>query len=266
MNQRTALAARALGLIDLTDLGDHCTPEAIRALCDRADGPFGRTAAVCIWPAFVAQAAVLLRHSSIAVATVVNFPGGSDDIDATIAETSTALADGADEIDMVLPYHSYLAGDIEIAARMLAAVRTTVERPRRLKVILETGLYPDQNHVAAATRLAILHGADFVKTSTGKTSVSATPQAVETMLGEILASGLPVGVKPSGGIRTFDDAELYLHMADRVMGSDWATAGTFRFGASGLLDALESVLGGVSDQSADQSADQSSDQSSDTTY
>ena len=72
MDERTALAARALGLIDLTDLGDHCTPEAIRALCDRADGPFGRTAAVCIWPAFVAQAAVLLRHSSIAVATVVS--------------------------------------------------------------------------------------------------------------------------------------------------------------------------------------------------
>jgi deoxyribose-phosphate aldolase len=251
MDQRTALAARVLALVDLTDLGEHCTPEAIDVLCARADGPFGRTAAVCVWPDFVAQAASLLRHTGVAVATVVNFPGGGDDIDATVAEAGRALTDGADEIDMVLPYHSFLAGNLDVATRMVLAVRTVIAHPRRLKVILETGSYPDQGSVAAATRLAIDNGTDFVKTSTGKSSVSATPQAAETMLYEIRSSGRSVGLKPSGGIRTLDDAAVYLELADRVMGAGWATAGTFRFGASGLLDALESVLGGATEDLPD---------------
>ena len=109
-------------------------------------------------------------------------------------------------------------------------------------MILETGSYPDQAAVAAAARLAIAHGADFIKTSTGKTAVSATPEAAETMLHEIRASGRQVGLKPSGGIRTLDDAALYLGLADRILGPDWATPTTFRFGASGLLDLLEDVL------------------------
>lgn len=241
---RSAQARRAISMIDLTDLSDRCTLQAIDELCRRAVGPHGRTAAVCVWPAFVHQAATLLSGTGVAVATVVNFPTGGGDIDKTVAETLGAIADGADEIDLVLPYRTFLAGRPESAAAMIDAVGDMVVPPSKLKVILETGSFPDQDAVRSASWLAIEHGADFIKTSTGKTGVSATPAAVESMLEVIKAAGRPVGLKPSGGIRTLDDAALYLGLADRIMGSEWATPATFRFGASGLLDALEAVISG----------------------
>jgi deoxyribose-phosphate aldolase len=128
---------------------------------------------------------------------------------------------------------------------MVDAVREAVEGDRRLKVILETGSFPSQEQVEAAARLAIDHGADFIKTSTGKTSVSATTEAVRTKLNEIRRSLRPVGIKPSGGVRSVDDAASYLGLADEIMGEQWATSRTFRFGTSGLLDAVEAVLAGV---------------------
>lgn len=237
-----ALARRALALVDLTDLGETTSAEAIDQLCTRAVGPHGSTAAVCVWPRFVAQAADRLRGSAVRVATVVNFPAGGSDVAATVAETVQAVADGADEIDLVLPYTSFLAGYTEIATSMVQAVRIAAQPPMKLKVILETGEYPDLDHVAAAARLAIEHGADFVKTSTGKTPVSATTAATVTILEQIRRSGRPVGCKPSGGIRTLDDAARYLTIADEMMGPAWATPATFRFGASGLLDALEAAI------------------------
>lgn len=243
-----AAARRALALVDLTNLDEHCTTEAIDTLCRRADGPHGHTAAVCVWPRFVRQASQLLAESPVLVATVVNFPAGGTDVAATVAETTQALADGADEIDLVLPYTAFLSGDVASAEAMVSAVRAAVVAPARLKVILETGGYPDQDAVRRAARLAIEQGADFVKTSTGKTSASASVEAVRTMLTEIRESGWPVGIKPSGGIRTLDDACTYLRLADEIMGEHWASPDTFRFGASGLLDALESAIEhGVSD-------------------
>lgn len=235
-------ARRALGLVDLTDLSDDPTSEAITQLCRRATGPTGSTAAVCVWPRFVAQAHRLLAGSGVRVATVVNFPRGEDQVETVVAEARTALADGADEIDLVFPYRSFLAGRLDVVENLLDAVRACVATPARLKVILETGEYPDIDSIARAARLAIEHGADFVKTSTGKTPVSATPEAVRTMLEVIRSSGRPVGIKPSGGIRTLEDATVYLSLADEVMGEWWATPATFRFGASGLLDALESAI------------------------
>lgn len=242
------IARRALALVDLTNLDDACTPEAIDRLCERAVGPHGRTAAVCVWPRFVAQAVARLAGSGVAVATVVNFPAGGDDVAATVAEAAQAITDGADEIDLVLPYHSFLAGRHEVAAAMVDAVRAAVPAPHRLKVILETGGYPSIEQVSAAAKLAIDHGADFVKTSTGKTSASASPEAARAMLVEIRRSNRAVGLKPSGGIRSLDDAAAYLAIADEVMGAQWATPRTFRFGASGLLDALESAIAGDATQ------------------
>lgn len=238
-------ARRALALVDLTELGDSPSPDDIDRLCDRAVGPHGSTAAVCVWPRFATQAVQRLAGSGVAVATVVNFPSGGDDIAATVAETRRALLDGVDEIDLVLPYRSFLAGDTDVAAAMVDAVRSEVTPPRRLKVILETGSYPSVDAIRAAAALAIEHGADFVKTSTGKTAVSATPEAVRTMLEVIRDAGRPVGIKPSGGIRTLADATAYLGLADEVMGPQWATPATFRFGASGLLDALEAAIDGA---------------------
>jgi deoxyribose-phosphate aldolase len=112
----------------------------------------------------------------------------------------------------------------------------------KLKVILESGEYPDLDHVAAAARLAIENNADFVKTSTGKSATSATIAAAVTIVEQIRLSGRPVGLKAAGGIRTVDDAARYLAVADEMLGVQWATPATFRFGASGLLDALESAI------------------------
>jgi deoxyribose-phosphate aldolase len=244
-------AQRALALVDLTELGDSPSPDDIDRLCDRAVGPHGSTAAVCVWPRFATQAVQRLAGTGVAVATVVNFPTGSDDVEATVAETRRALDDGVDEIDLVLPYRSFLAGRIDVATAMVDAVRAEVTPPRRLKVILETGSYPSIESISAAARLAIDHGADFVKTSTGKTAVSATPAAVRAMLEAIRDAGRAVGIKPSGGIRTLDDANAYLAVADEVMGPQWATPATFRFGASGLLDALEAAIEGTAPDAAD---------------
>ena len=231
------VAARALPLLDLTDLSEACTPEAVAALCDRAKRH--AVAAVCVWPRFVAQAAQALAGSGVRIATVVNFPDGGEDVAATVAQTRAALADGADEIDLVLPYRALLRGAAETARAMVASVREACGE-KRLKVILEIGMLPDTETVARASRLALEAGADFLKTSTGKTPVSATPEAAEAML-SVIREGhgeRPVGLKVSGGLRRIEDAARYLALADRIMGPAWVGPNTFRIGASSLLDDL----------------------------
>ena len=235
-------AQRVLSLIDLTNLNDDCTEEDVVELCSRAQGEFGNTAAVCVWPRFVNLCASILRGTSIKVATVVNFPHGGTDVADVVATTIAALDAGADEIDLVLPYQSMIIGDEAQVLSMLQAVREVVHAPAHLKVILETGELINPERIRRASELAIKSGADFIKTSTGKTKISATPEAVTTMLQVIRDSGRLVGLKPSGGIRTVADAQQYLDLADAIMGPQWATPQTFRFGASGLLDAVEAEL------------------------
>jgi deoxyribose-phosphate aldolase len=238
MVDRDALAKRMIGLIDLTDLADDRAPDGIDELCARA--ALHGTAAVCVWPEHVARCSRELAGTRIQIATVVNFPTGDEPIGAIATQTSKALDDGAHEIDVVMPYRALLAGDVERVVAVLDSTRDATG-DALLKVILETGELVDLETVRDAARLAIEHGADFVKTSTGKTPVSATPDAVRVMLGVVAALRVAhpnVGIKPSGGIRTFDDAFGYLEIADEAMGSGWATPSTFRFGASGLLDAL----------------------------
>lgn len=240
-----ALARRALALLDLTELGDQATADDVTALCEKANGPHGSTAAVCVWPRHVAHAVDQLWGTNVRVATVVNFPTGDEPIDDVVAMTSQALADGADEIDLVIPYHAVLAGDLDAAAATVDAVRAVVPNDSHvLKVILETGELQDPTAILTAATLAVDHGADFIKTSTGKTPHSASPEATAIMLAVIRDAGRPVGLKPSGGIRTLDDARTYLDQADETMGPAWATPATFRFGASGLLTALTREIEG----------------------
>ncbi len=240
---RRARAQEAIRLMDLTNLDDACSVEDVDRLCERAHGRFGNVAAVCVWPRFVAHAKRLLSSTGIGIATVVNFPSGDDELPDIVSLVERSLIDGADDIDLVLPYRDLLAGRIDRVTAVLDAVRATVPPTAHLKVILETGELGQPDVIASAARFAIDHGADFVKTSTGKTKVSATVQAARIMLQEIARSGRSVGLKPSGGIRTLDDAIVYLDLADEVMGTGWTTESTFRFGASGLLDALEAELG-----------------------
>lgn len=242
MTDAVARARRILSLLDLTNLQDDCTTGDVVELCRRAQGPHGQVAAVCVWPRFVTTARQALEGSDVLVATVVNFPHGGTDVVASVAEAERCLSDGADEIDCVLPYRSFRHGDEVSTTDLLTSVHRVVEGRAHLKVILETGELVSQDLVTRAARLAISCGADFIKTSTGKTAVSATPDAVRWMLEVIASSDRVVGIKPSGGIRTFADASVYVDLADRIMGPSWATPATFRFGASGLLDDLEAVI------------------------
>ncbi len=228
------IAARALPLLDLTDLGESCTEAAVAALC--RDAAAGRVAAICVWPAFVAQGARALAGTGIRIATVVNFPAGDEDPDPVVAQTRACLADGAGEIDLVLPYRALLRGEEATACRMVEAVRAACAGAC-LKVILETGELRDPEVIARASALALAGGADFIKTSTGKSPVSATPEAAEAMLTVLKAHGAG-GLKVSGGLRTVADAALYLALADRIMGPGWAGPDTFRIGASSLYAAL----------------------------
>jgi deoxyribose-phosphate aldolase len=244
MADAAASATRALRLLDLTDLNDGCREDHIEALVGRALTPHGPVAAVCVWPQFVSLCRSRLRERPVRIATVVNFPHGGTDVERAVFDAREALKDGADEIDVVLPYAAFMAGDIRVAKDMVAALREEVVGRGRLKVILETGALGTPDLIRRASVLAVEGGADFIKTSTGKIATSATLAACEVMLEVIRDSGRPVGLKPSGGIRTLADAEGYLALADRIMGPGWATPATFRFGASGLYDALLAAITG----------------------
>jgi deoxyribose-phosphate aldolase len=253
---RRAAAARALACLDLTSLNDDDTAERIDKLIGRARSPGtgidGHPAALCVYPRFVAQVSRGVDGTPIKVAAVANFPLGTASVGAVIDEVESALLDGADEIDVVLPFRQYLAGDADGAThlvRMVSRVCNDREEPALLKVILETGVLRDRAAIAAAALDAIDAGADFVKTSTGKLEPGATPDAVEALL-EVIADvrqrdGRQIGLKVSGGVRTVDDAASYLALADDYLTPDEANPANFRFGASGLLDDIVRVLTGV---------------------
>ena len=240
-------AARlALSLLDLTSLNDDDTDRGIESRCRRARTPAGTPAAVCVYPAFVTTAQRTLKALDLAgkvrVATVTNFPHGGDDIMAVARESREAVAAGADEVDVVFPWRTLLAGDEETGRELVACCHQACG-DATLKVILETGELKDPALIRRAAELAIEGGADFLKTSTGKVAVNATLEATEILLEAIKASGRDVGIKVAGGVRTTEDAQAYLALAERVMGTNWITPGHFRFGASDLFDDLLVALG-----------------------
>ncbi|ACS58702.1 MULTISPECIES: deoxyribose-phosphate aldolase [Rhizobium] len=239
-------AAVALSLLDLTNLRDDCTEAQIDALCARAQTPYGTSAAICIWPRFVAQARNILGTGhAVRIATVVNLPSGDMEVADVAAEAREAIADGADEIDLVIPYRKLLAGNEKAVTDMVKAVRAECAGPVLLKVIIETGELKDAALIRRASELAIEAGADFIKTSTGKVAVNATLEAADIMIRAIRESGRKVGFKPAGGIGSLSDAALYLSLAETIMTPDWAMPSTFRFGASDLLDDILAVLSGT---------------------
>lgn len=239
------VAARtALACLDLTSLNDGDTAADIDALCRRAQTPNGPVAAVCVWPRFVPQARAALP-AAIKVAAVANFPDGKLDVQRALADVVEIAQAGGDEVDVVLPYRALIAGKTTEVAEFLSEVRFA-SRPLTLKVIIESGELATPERIAQATRLALAAGADFVKTSTGKTSTGATPAAASTMLKEIKASGLPsAGFKASGGVRSVADAAGYIAQAEAALGAEALNPQRLRFGASGLLTDIESVLSGA---------------------
>lgn len=226
--------SKLISFLDLTSLNDYDTKESIIQLCQQAKTPFGEVAAVCVLPNFVELAASLLQDSNIKVATVSNFPTGTQSLPATLTQIEQAIKDGADEIDLVMPYSAYFCGEIQYTLNFIASCKSVCDQ-RTLKVILETGALKESEIIAAASHDVIEAGADFIKTSTGKYLIGATPRAAEIMLKAIQSSEYNVGFKAAGGIRTVDQANVYLTLAETIMGPQWLSPVVFRIGASQLL-------------------------------
>jgi len=237
-------AARLLGLLDLTRLDDRCGEADVAALCDAALAE-PRPAAICIWPQFAGTARRRLGDDGVRIATVVNFPSGAEDPERVAEDISEMVGDGADEVDLVMPWRALMRGDRATVRAVLSAARETTGAGVVLKVILETGELGTEELIREATRLAIAEGADFVKTSTGRTPVSATPEAARIMLEEIRSAGRPVGFKAAGGIRSFEDADLYLRLAEEILGPEAGHPARFRIGASALREALLAEVTGT---------------------
>jgi deoxyribose-phosphate aldolase len=238
----------AISMVDLTTLEGADTPERVRSLCVKALRPDPRdltvpsVAAVCVYPDLVAHARSVLGDSSVAVASVATaFPSGRASMAVKLLDVADAVDAGANEIDMVIDRGAFLSGRLGHVFEEIVAVKAACG-DAHLKVILETGELVTYDNIRRASWLAMLAGADFIKTSTGKVSVNATPQAALVMLEAVRdfaeATGLLVGVKVAGGVRTTKDALRYLVLVNETAGSSWLTPERFRFGASSLLNDL----------------------------
>ena len=248
----------SIRMIDLTTLEGADTPGKIRAMCakalrpDPADPAVPSVAAVCVYPDLVAVARAQLARGTpsagqpsagrVAIASVATaFPSGRASLAVKLADVNEAVSSGADEVDMVIDRGAFLAGRYGQVYEEIRAVREACGAAH-LKVILETGELATLDNVARASWLAMLAGADFIKTSTGKVSPASTPPVALVMLGAVRdyarATGRQVGVKVAGGIRTAKDAVRYLVLVRETAGPEWLTPALFRIGASSLLNDL----------------------------
>jgi deoxyribose-phosphate aldolase len=252
---KTDSKAFALDLIirmmDLTTLEGADTPARVRSLCSKAMTPDDddletpSPAAVCVYGDMVSHAKEAIGKRKINVAAVATaFPSGRASVKVKLLDTKDAVAAGADEIDMVIDRGAFLAGNYLEVFKQIQAIKQACERPNgkhaHLKVILETGELQTYDNIRRASYLAMLAGADFIKTSTGKVSVNATLPITLLMLQAVRdwydEYGVQVGVKPAGGIRTSKDAIRYLVTVKETAGDLWLDPDYFRFGASSLLN------------------------------
>ncbi|MET9695887.1 deoxyribose-phosphate aldolase [Streptomyces sp. NPDC006529] len=243
----------AISMIDLTTLEGADTPGKVRALCakganpDPTDRTTPRTAAICVYPDMAGIAHEALAGTGIKVASVATaFPAGRAALPVKLADTRDAVAAGADEIDMVIDRGAFLAGRYLDTFELIKAVKEACVRPdgtaARLKVIFETGELSTYDNIRRASWIGMMAGADFIKTSTGKVGVNATPANTLLMLEAVrdfrAQTGVQIGVKPAGGIRTTKDALKFLVLVNETVGEDWLSNEWFRFGASSLLNDL----------------------------
>jgi deoxyribose-phosphate aldolase len=258
-DSKMAALELAISMIDLTTLEGADSPEKVRSLCVKAKRPWerdeeilgkrlGHVAAVCVYPSMVPYAKEHLAGSGVHVASVATgFPSGQYPLDIRVRDVEQAVADGADEIDMVINRGAFLSGKYGLVADEIRAVVEACG-PAHLKVIFETGELVTYDNVRRASDIAIacIREGDFIKTSTGKVSPAATMPVTLVMLEAIRdaykQSGKKIGIKPAGGIRTGKQAWHYLCMVNETLGEGWLSPDWFRFGASSLLnDVLRSM-------------------------
>ena len=247
------------GIMDQTTLANEDTPERVKKLVEKVNS-FAKDypgwplpASICVYPNF-ASVVASTRKVPVHVTTVAGcFPTSQSFVEVKLHEIELAVRGGADEIDIVLALNSFLAGDYETAGAEIKASRECIDRvaaemgrPVVLKVILETGLLVTPENIADASFLAMENGAHFIKTSTGKVKVNATPQAAWVMCECIKkfyeATGTKVGFKAAGGVSSALDAVCYYSIVNTILGKEWMDKEYFRFGVSSLANKLLSAV------------------------
>lgn len=247
-----------LSCTDYTTLRETDSPRSVTAFTKRAIERVGRglppVASICVYPSLVDAVGVALAEvpagdpaENIAITAVCGaFPSGQTYMEVKMLECAMAIENGADEIDTVINVGAILSGDYDLAESELAMIREEIDGEALLKVILETGSLADPELIYRAAMLAMEAGADFIKTSTGKTPISATPAAAVVMCRAIRdferSCSRRVGIKVAGGIRTPQEAILYRTIVAQELGEEWLSPSLFRIGASGLVEALEPLL------------------------
>jgi len=244
-----------LNSIDLTSLNTTDNKTNILHLTGKVNSFSGRfsnipnVAAICVFPNFVPVVKEKLTVKSVKIASVAgSFPSSQTFRSIKVAECKMAVEEGADEIDIVLPVGAFLGNDFELVANEIRELKEAVG-DRHLKVIVESGLLGDYEQIFKASMIAMDAGADFIKTSTGKTSVSATPEAAYTMCHAIMdfytETGIRVGFKAAGGIVTTADALTYYNIAKSCLGEEWMNNSLFRIGASRLANNILADISGA---------------------
>lgn len=249
-----------MALMDLTTLHTEDSPESVKKLVGNVNSfmndypEYPLPASICVFPNLASVVRENLATSDVHVTAVAGcFPTSQSFIEVKVKECEMAVEAGADEIDIVLALNAFMSGDEETARKEIRTIRAAVDeaaakagRKVTLKVILETGLLVTPENIANASFLAMEEGADFIKTSTGKVSVNATPMAAYIMCESIKAfhekTGRKVGFKAAGGISTSKDAVCYHSIVKTILGNDWINKELFRFGVSRLANSLMSSI------------------------
>ena len=247
-------------IMDLTTLSPKDTPNSVRKLVEKVNSfavdypAYPLPASVCVYPNFASVVRKTRKDPKLHVTTVAGcFPSSQSFLEVKLREIELAVREGADEIDIVLALNSFLEGDFDTAGKEILASRECIDkvaaelgRPVVLKVILETGLLVTPERIADASFLAMENGADFIKTSTGKVEVNATPMAAYVMCQCIKKfyeqTGRKVGFKAAGGISSAMDAVCYYSIVSTILGKEWLNKGLFRFGVSRLANQLLSAV------------------------
>ena len=249
-------------IMDQTTLANDDTPASVKAMVEKVNAlkedfpTWPLPASCCVYPNFASVVAETRATKELHVTCVsACFPTSQSYLEVKLKETELAVRNGADEIDIVLALNSFLVGDyakagaeIKAVSELLKSLSAELGRPVILKVILETGLLPSTQAIADASFLAMENGADFIKTSTGKVKVNATPQAAWVMCECIKKyyekTGVKVGFKPAGGLSSALDAVCYWTIVKTILGEEWLNKNLFRFGVSSLANKLLSAVEG----------------------
>ncbi len=252
-NDTLAVKKFLLGSIELTSLRTTDSDTSILAMTERVNA-FANTypdlpsvATICVYPCFAKIVAEALEVEDVGIACVAGaFPSSQALLEVKVVETALAVKDGATEIDVVLPVGKFLDDDYEGLCLDLQELKVSCGSAVPMKVILETGCLPSLSAVKKASILAMYSGADYIKTSTGKEKVAATPTAAYVMCQAIkeyyAATGIQIGFKPAGGINTVMDALTYYTIVKEVLGEQWLTNRWFRLGTSRLANVLLSEI------------------------